>query len=617
MLRAPALPALLLLASLAWLHAPAPVAAEPEGALVPPALEGIVLDGVPGEEGWKAAATLPFDRVTVPIVRPSDPRALAPEVRVGLQEGRLLFGVSMAEDPGGSIGMHLMVAPEGTESAAQAISIDVRPMALRAPRYRALGPRGVGRGHYRVEAAVDISQAGRWTLEAGVPIADLVDGKADAALRMAVVVYTRTQNVIAVSPAGATWGGPARWRAVAPPKGGWPLDVTVDATRLAAEDDADAKRQAAWLEYLKGAATHVLPVRPAAELRAELSGNLLAPLARVRTHRPDLAVPVDCLLGDIHHRLGNPQRAAALYEAALDRAPGWREAGYGLYVKVRGTWGATGEPGGPSDYKTAGEKIAVAYDPASRPAAAPYIEDGYELAMALLAYKAGNDEWARRDLTRFAERYPFDAYIDAHRRMAIRLQRANAEEARRREADAKKSLPRAVLDTTAGKVVLELFQDDARNTVFNFVWLAKHGFYDDCAIHRTVPFFAVQTGDPFTRSKTSRPDLVGTGTPGYAIRTELGPRRALRGYVAMANGGPNTDGSQFMIFTGTAVHVHGEVTVFARVVEGLEVVERLRAGAQPDRIRSVTLQGLDPERTYHPSTLSGNRAPEPKVPAVK
>lgn len=617
MLRAPALPACLVAVCLVLLVVPAPLEARPGPAVTPPSLEGITLDGVPDEDGWKAAATLPFPKATVPVARPTDPREVAPTVRVGLQDGRLLFGVSMAEDPGGSIGMHLMVAPEGTESAAAATSIDIRPVALRAPRYRALGPRGVGRAHYRIEAAADITQSGRWTLEAGVPIADLTDGKADAKLRMAVVVYTRTQNVITTWPAGATWGGPARWNAVHPPAGGWPLDVTVDAKRLAAEDDADAKRQAAWLAYLKGAATPVLPVRPAAELKAELEANLIRPLASVARIRPDLAVPVHCLLGDVYHRLGFHALAEAQYRDALDLAPGWREAGYGLYVKVRGTWGAMGEPGGASDYKAAGERLVAWRDPEERPSMAHYIEDGYELGMALMAYKAGNDAWARRDLTRFAERYPFDAFIDAHRRMAIRLQRANAEEKRRREADAKKSNPRAILETTKGKVVLELFQDDARNTVFNFVWLAQHGFYDDCTFHRSVPYFAIQTGDPFTRMKSARPELVGTGTPGYAIRTELGSRRALRGYVALANGGPNTDGSQFMIFTGTAVHLRGEVTVFARVVEGLDIVEQLQAGEAPDRIRSVALEGLDPERTYHPSTLSGNRAPKPKVPAVK
>ncbi|MDF1702394.1 MAG: hypothetical protein P1V36_14690, partial [Planctomycetota bacterium] len=158
-----------------------------------------------------------------------------------------------------------------------------------------------------------------------------------------------------VWPAGATWKGPAQWTEVEPPEGGWPLDVQVDAARLAQEDAADIKRQAAWLTYLRGAAAHVLPVKPAAELQAELQANLIAPLAEVRAQRPDLAVPVHCLLGDVYHRLGLSLRAETEYQDALSLAPGWREAGFGLYVKVRGPWASTAKPGGPTDLKQLGE----------------------------------------------------------------------------------------------------------------------------------------------------------------------------------------------------------------------------------------------------------------------
>lgn len=612
MLRAPAA-----LACFALLVLPTLAVAAPGKAVTPPPVEGITIDGVPTEAGWSAAATLPVPEVTVPAPTEPRTRALTPEVKLGLQDGRLVFAIQADEDPGGSIGMHLMVAPEGTKSAAQAVSIDVRPMELRAPRYRVMGPRGVGRKHYRIDAAVDVSQVGRWTLEAGIPVRDLTDGKADTKLRMALVVYTRTQNVITTWPAGAVWGGPARWNEVAPPKGGWPLDVSVDDAAIAAADAKDAARQAAWLAYLKGSATPLNPMQASAPLQAAVAKNMLAPLRDVVAARPDLAVPVHCLLGDIHHRLGVPLTAAGHYEDALSEAPGWREAAYGLYVKVRGSWAVTDAPGNATDYTALPARFDALFDAEAHPSAASYVADGRRLAEGLAAYKQGDHDAALKALTPLAARYPFDAFIDAHRRMSIRLQRANAEEARMREADAKKKLPRATLDTTAGKVVLELFHDDARNTVFNFVWLAKHAFYDDCAIHRTVPYFVAQTGDPFTRTETARPELVGSGTPGYAIPTELGRRRALRGYVAMANGGANTDGSQFMLFTGTAVHLRGEVTVFARVVEGQEVVEALQAGPEPHRIRSVTVEGLDPERTYHPSTLSGNRAPKPKAPDVR
>lgn len=596
---------------------PTDLRAAPGDAVTPPSVTGITIDGVAGEDAWQRAARLPVPSVSVPVPTEPRQRLLTPEVRVARQAGHLVFAIRADEDPGASIGMHLMAAPAEAQSAAEAVSIDVRPREVRAPRYRVIGPRGVGRAHYRIRAAADTRQAGRWSLEASVPLRDLVGDRADATLRMAVVVYTRTQNVITTWPAGATWGGPDRWNEVTPPEGGWSLDASVDTKAIAAEDTADDRRQRAWLAYLQGASTPVMPMKPAETLRAEIAENLFAPLRDVVAHRPDLAVPVQCLLGDIHHRLGSPLAAEQYYADALATAPGWREAAYGLYVKVRGSWAAMGEPGAASDHAGLTARIDARFDPEEHPTAGPYVTDGRRLALALAAYKRGDHAAAVPELTALAARYPFNALIDAHRRMAIRLQRANGEEARMREADAKKKLPRATIETTAGTIELELFHDDARNTVFNFVWLAKHDFYNDCAIHRTVPFFLIQTGDPFTREKTSRPDLVGSGTPGYAIPTELGRRRALRGYVAMANGGANTDGSQFMIFTGTAVHLRGEVTVFARVVSGQDVVERLQAGAKAHRIRSVTVSGLDPERQYHPSTLSGNRAPAPKAPAVR
>ncbi|MDF1702411.1 MAG: hypothetical protein P1V36_14775, partial [Planctomycetota bacterium] len=217
--------AALLLACL--LGVPRPAASESKDVLPLKVLTDIVVDGVPGEAGWKAAPKIIFPTVTVPDAVAPAGIARAPDVRVGLAAGRLAFGVTMAEAPGGSIGMHLLIAPEGAKSAADAVSLDFRPVELRAPRYRVLGPRGVGRTTYRVEGAADISQARQWSLELAIPLADLVGTRTDQKLRVAAVVYTRTQNVISVWPAGATWKGPAHWTEVEPPEGGWPLDVQV------------------------------------------------------------------------------------------------------------------------------------------------------------------------------------------------------------------------------------------------------------------------------------------------------------------------------------------------------------------------------------------------------
>jgi len=592
-------------------------AARPGPSLQPPVLKGVVLDGVPHEAEWKGAARIPVPAVVVPTPGAPKPVSITPIVHIAVSEGRLVVGVEMPEDPGTALGLHLMIAPAGAKSAADAISLDVRPVELRAPRFRTLGPKGVGRTHYRIEGAADITQAGRWTLEAGLPLADLVGEAVDQALRVALVVYTRTPNVLTVWPQGATWKSPAFWNELLPPAGGWPLDAQVDTVRFAKEDAADAECAKAWLAYLQGASTPVPPVKPREELLATIHAKLIDPLHRLRALRPDLGPPVDCLLGDIAYRLGDIGEAVDRYDAALSVAPGWREAGYGLFVKVRGSAAAEGPPGGPTSWARFEANLATAFDEQEFPASAHYARDGRRLAAALIAYKRGRFDEAAPALTVLSKRYPFDAFIDAHRRLAERGRRAAGEEALRVKVDAGKKLPRATLETTAGTIVLELLHDDARNTVFNFVWLAKHGFYDDCTVHRTVPGFVAQTGDPFTRTKSSRPTLVGSGTPGYAIRTELGKRWPLRGYVALANGGPNSDGSQFMLFTGSALHRFGEVTVFARVVEGMDVLDRLHAGADADRITSVRVAGLDPERTYHPSTGSGNRAPPPKLPVIK
>jgi peptidylprolyl isomerase len=95
---------------------------------------------------------------------------------------------------------------------------------------------------------------------------------------------------------------------------------------------------------------------------------------------------------------------------------------------------------------------------------------------------------------------------------------------------------------------------------------------------------------------------VGTGTPGYAIRSERNSRRMLRGAVVMASAGPDSEGSQFYLLTGTAMHLQGEQVVFGRVVEGQEIVDALTSG---DRILKITLRDLDAAARYVPITVAG------------
>ncbi len=570
--------------------------ARPGQALTPPEAKGVSLDGVPDEAAWEQAARLPVAAVEVPT--PEGKQQLAPDVRVLSADGRLVIAVTCAEDPGTSMGLHLMCAPEGAKSAADAVSIDFRPVDPRAPKFHALGPKGVGRGHYRVEGAADWKRAGMWSLELGVPWTDLVQAQ-DQPLRLAVVVYTRTPNVLSTWPAGALWRAPAQWNELTPPAAGWPLDVAVDAKRIAREDAQDAAHMAAWLDFQRGAQTPILPTLPRDDVLIKLEENIVVPLQEVRRHRTDLRVPVDCLLGDAYHRMGLWRRAVECYSQAAEAAPGWREAHYGLFVKLLGQRMAAGAPGGPSDYARARrvlEESKLARDPS------PWAQDGVRLARALLHYKQGEFAAALPVLEALAKRYPFDPFLAAHARFAADGRRAAGAEALRAKREEDLVRPKAAIETTRGTVVIELLPEDAPNTVKNFVYLAQKKFYDDLAIHRTVPYFLVQTGDPHTRGGAQEPGATGTGTPGYAIRSEHNSRRMLRGAVVMASAGQDTEGSQFYVLTGSAMHLQGEQTVFGRVLRGQDIVEGLAHG---DRIVKITLRDLDPKARYVPITVAG------------
>ncbi|MFZ0492084.1 MAG: peptidylprolyl isomerase [Acidimicrobiia bacterium] len=134
----------------------------------------------------------------------------------------------------------------------------------------------------------------------------------------------------------------------------------------------------------------------------------------------------------------------------------------------------------------------------------------------------------------------------------------------------------ATIHTNHGDVSIDLFAEEAPQTVNNFVFLASEGFYDSVIFHRVVPGFVVQGGDP-TGS--------GRGGPGYRFRDELDhPRRYTRGTVAMANAGPNTNGSQFFICLEDVGLPHA-YTIFGKVTSGMEAV---------DSIASAPLRGERP-----------------------
>jgi cyclophilin family peptidyl-prolyl cis-trans isomerase len=128
---------------------------------------------------------------------------------------------------------------------------------------------------------------------------------------------------------------------------------------------------------------------------------------------------------------------------------------------------------------------------------------------------------------------------------------------------------RATLHTNAGPIAVELFDEDAPKTVENFRKLSGDGFYDGLIFHRVIPDFMIQGGCP---------EGTGTGGPGYTFEDEFNDHKIVRGALAMANAGPNTNGSQFFIVTtAEAPWLDGKHTVFGEVTDGMDTVDAIEA----------------------------------------
>jgi cyclophilin family peptidyl-prolyl cis-trans isomerase len=143
------------------------------------------------------------------------------------------------------------------------------------------------------------------------------------------------------------------------------------------------------------------------------------------------------------------------------------------------------------------------------------------------------------------------------------------------------------METNHGSIRLELFDEDAPKTVENFTKLARDGFYNGVIFHRIIPDFMIQGGDPTG---------TGSGGPGYQFEDEFNPNLVERGALAMANAGPNTNGSQFFIVTAEACPwLDGKHTVFGRVVSGMEVVdaiERVETAANDRPVDEVRIESI-------------------------
>jgi cyclophilin family peptidyl-prolyl cis-trans isomerase len=128
-------------------------------------------------------------------------------------------------------------------------------------------------------------------------------------------------------------------------------------------------------------------------------------------------------------------------------------------------------------------------------------------------------------------------------------------------------MSQATMTTTEGTIQIELFDEDAPKTVANFKKLSEDGFYDGLIFHRVIRDFMIQGGCP---------QGTGTGGPGYTFEDEFNQHKVERGALAMANAGPNTNGSQFfLVTTGEAPWLDGKHTVFGKVTEGLDVLDAI------------------------------------------
>ncbi|MBI2159062.1 MAG: peptidylprolyl isomerase [Candidatus Rokubacteria bacterium] len=138
-----------------------------------------------------------------------------------------------------------------------------------------------------------------------------------------------------------------------------------------------------------------------------------------------------------------------------------------------------------------------------------------------------------------------------------------------------------------GRITLEFFPAEAPKHVENFVKLARKGFYDGQRFHRVEAGFVVQLGDPQSKKlPMDHPDM-GTGGPGYTLKAEFNQRPFDRGALGMARGGdPDSAGSQFYIMLGPAHFLNGQYTAFGRVVDGMDVVDRIKVG---DRVKTITI----------------------------
>ena len=161
-----------------------------------------------------------------------------------------------------------------------------------------------------------------------------------------------------------------------------------------------------------------------------------------------------------------------------------------------------------------------------------------------------------------------------------------------------KKYPFALIKTSLGEIKVKFSGEAAPLTVTNFLQLAQNKFYDNVKFHRVIKGFMIQAGDPLSKDN-SMIARWGTGGPGYQFKDELaGTENYLQGTLAMANSGPNTNGSQFFIVTaGPAAQLPASYTVFGAVVSGIDIalkIENVKTGASDRPVEHVVITGIEP-----------------------
>lgn len=154
----------------------------------------------------------------------------------------------------------------------------------------------------------------------------------------------------------------------------------------------------------------------------------------------------------------------------------------------------------------------------------------------------------------------------------------------------------AVLKTSLGNIKVSFYADASPKTVNNFLALAEKGFFDGIKFHRVIKDFMIQAGDPNSKDDTKK-DMWGTGGPGYKFEDEFNDEPLVRGSLAMANSGPNTNGSQFFIVTADATPwLDGKHTNFGQVEEGMDVIDKIENSDTDGRdrpIKDVVIESIE------------------------